>query len=100
MDEASDRVDLLVLGTVNAALKRRISAEALAHCLRSGDVEPWLVHVAAFFTEVSPNLVLAFARRHGVEQRHLERLYDRITDTTGLRNERLEAFLDALAHAP
>lgn len=99
MRRSPDQVDLLVLGTVNASLKRRISADDLSRCLRSADPEPWLVHVAAYFGEVSPDLVLEFAHKHGVDREHLARAYSSTKSRTGMVNAELEARLDTLAHA-
>ncbi|MGJ3265000.1 MAG: hypothetical protein ACFE0R_17375 [Salinarimonas sp.] len=99
MPNPVDRIDLLVLGTVNASLKRQISADELSRCLRSADPEPWLVHVATFFGEVSPGLVVDFARAHDVDRRRLSRAYAATKARTGIVNAELEARLDTLAHA-
>lgn len=99
MSSSLERTDLLVLGTVNAPLKRQIAPNDLVRCLSSGDPDPWLVHVAAFFTEVSPDLVVTFADEHGVDRRSLARTYFATKTKTGIVHEQLEARLGRLARA-
>lgn len=54
-------VDKLVLGTTNAPYKKVISAAQLAKHLASSGTGPWNVHVATFFTDVRPELILKSA---------------------------------------
>jgi len=92
-------VDALVLGTVNAPYKRSISAGELAQALASGNLRNWLVHVATYFTDVRPTLIIEFAEVHGIRHVELENVYATVKRTTGERNPDLEAALVALAHA-
>lgn len=92
-------VDALVLGTVNAPYKRAISAEELAQALASGHLRNWLVHIATYFTDVRPTLVIEFAEAHGIGHVELENVYTSVKRTTGERSTDLEAALVALAHA-
>ncbi|CAN7714797.1 hypothetical protein [Rhizobium sp. LjRoot258] len=92
-------VDALVLGTVNAPYKRAISAEELARAFSSCQLQNWIVHVATFFTDVRPTLVIEFAETHGIPHVELENVYATVKRTTGERNPDLEAALVALAHA-
>ena len=61
-------MDKLVLATVNAPYKRNIDAATLRDCLAKLDLDPWLVHVATFFTDVAPELVFKFADQHGISK--------------------------------
>jgi hypothetical protein len=90
-------VDSLVLATVNAPYKREISASKLAECLRNADAGDWLVHVATFFTDVRPAVVLAFADSHGISRGHLAAAYSAIKTETGERNLDLETVLEPMA---
>ncbi|CEJ15573.1 hypothetical protein BN1110_05918 [bacterium YEK0313] len=85
--------DRLVLSAVNAPYRRHIDAPTLAQCLRSGDVGTWMVHVATFFVDVRPELVVRFAGRHGIDLETLARTYRSVRDETGERSPRLEAEL-------
>lgn len=85
--------DRLVLSTVNAPYKRSIDAETLAECVRSGEAGPWKVHVATFFVDVRPELVVRFAERHAIDLAMLARSYLSLRDQTGERSPRLEAEL-------
>lgn len=90
-------VDKLVLATVNAPYKRSIDAATLRDCLARRDLDPWLVHVATFFTDVAPELVFEFADRHGISRSRLAKAYRAVKRKTGERNPKLEADLVALA---
>lgn len=92
-------VDDLVLGTVNAPYKKSITAAALAKRLASGKSAPWTVHIATFFTDVKPNLILEFAETHGISKRTLGATYRALKAATGEGNPALEAALDQLASA-
>jgi hypothetical protein len=92
------RVDSLVLGTVNAPFKTAIDAEALTACLKTGDVAPWIVHVATLFTDVDPKLVLSFASQHGVSGARLASTYHAVKQQTGVESAALERSLVPLAH--
>lgn len=83
--------DGLVLSTVNAPYRRRIDAETLSQCLRTGELGTWTVHVATFFVDVHPELVVRFAERHAIDLETLMRTYTSIRDGTGERSPRLEA---------
>lgn len=90
-------VDQLVLATINAPYKRDISASRLAECLLKADAGGWLVHVATFFTDVRPALVLAFAASHGISRSKLAEAYSAIKTGTGERNVDLETVLEPMA---
>ncbi|WP_156927086.1 hypothetical protein [Azospirillum halopraeferens] len=53
--------------------------------------------MATFFGEVSPVLVVAFARAHGIAPAALTRSYETVKVLTGERNRHLEAELSKLA---
>ncbi len=95
--ERSAAVDGLVLGTVNAPYKREITASTLEACLKSAELGDWPVHVASFFTEVSPNLVFGFAAVHGISKSELARAYLTMKSKTGELNPDLEAELVPVA---
>jgi len=90
-----DRVDGIVLGTVNTPFRRSIDTATLADCLKSGEVGEWIVHLATFFTDVRPELGLDFARRHGIEMADLSRTYQAVKAATGACNPDLEDKLSA-----
>lgn len=92
-------VDELVLGTTNAPCKKVISAAQLAKHLASSGTGPWNVHVATFFTDVRPELILKFAAIHGVSKSDLATTYRAVKAATGEANPRLEAALEQLAPA-
>jgi excisionase family DNA binding protein len=83
----------LVLGTTNAPYKKSITATELTRGLASGKSEPWTVHVATFFTDVKPELILKFAEMHGVPRRILASTYRAIKAATGEANPALETVL-------
>ena len=86
-------VEELVLGTTNAPYKRAITATELTRGLVSGKSEPWTVHVATFFTDVTPELILKFAEMHGISRRVLASTYRAMKATTGEANPALETVL-------
>ncbi len=88
--------DGLVLSTVNAPYRERIGAEDLAECVRTGEVGSWTVHVATFFVDVRPGLVVSFAQRHEIDLETLARTYRSLRDETGERSPDLEAELARL----
>jgi excisionase family DNA binding protein len=92
-------VDELVLGTTNAPYKRSITAAQLSSRLASGKSEPWKVHVATFFTDVKPELILKFAEIHDISKLVLASTYRRMKAETGEANPALEAVLGQLASA-
>jgi hypothetical protein len=94
-----DAVDKLVLATVNAPYKRSIDAATLRNCLARRDLDPWLVHVATFFTDVAPELVFKFADQHGIPRSTLAKAYLAMKKRTGERNPVLETDLVAVAHS-
>lgn len=87
-------VEELVLGTTNAPYKRSITATELTRGLTSGKSEPWTVHVATFFTDVKPELILKFAEMHGISKRVLASTYRAMKAATGETNPALETVLD------
>jgi hypothetical protein len=90
-------IDDLVLGTTNAPYRRSISAKELMDALTSGKSGTWTVHVATFFTDVRPELVLRFAELHGIPARELNAAYGEIKQATGEANPALESLLEQLA---
>jgi hypothetical protein len=90
-------VDTLVLATVNAPYKRDISAAILQECIAEASFGDWRVHVATFFTDVAPDLILNFASAHGISKPRLAETYQLIKSKTGERNPELEAKLVSLA---
>lgn len=92
-------IDNLVLGTVNAPWKRAIDADLLAQKVATSDPTGWLPHVATFFGEVSPVLVVEFARIHGIAPAILARSYRQVKVLTGERNRSLEAEFSKRAQA-
>jgi hypothetical protein len=90
-------IDDLVLGTTNAPYRRSIRAKELVDALRSGESGRWAVHVATFFTDVRPELVLRFAKLHGIPKRKLASTYDQVKAATGETNPSLEHLLEQLA---
>jgi excisionase family DNA binding protein len=86
-------VDALVLGTTNAPYKKSITAAELAKGLSSGKSEPWTVHIATFFTDVKPELILEFAKAHGISRRVLGSTYRAVKTATGEANPALETVL-------
>lgn len=94
-----EKVDSLVLGTVNASFKKALDAETLALSIKKADVETWMSHVATFFLEVKAHLVIAFAKAHGITIAALKATYDKIKALTGETNKALDAELSGLAIA-
>ncbi|WP_207456547.1 hypothetical protein [Azospirillum sp. SYSU D00513] len=92
-------IDNLVTGTVNAPWKRSLSAPVLAAMITDVDVEEWLPHLATFFTEVRPHLVLGFAQNHAIPSDALLKSYSRVKALTGEANGVLEGELAKLAKA-
>jgi hypothetical protein len=93
------QVDALVLSTVNAPYRRMIDAAVLAGCLAKAEAGKWSAHLATFFTEVSPDLVLAFAAAHDLSKSELAHAYLATKRRTAERNEDLEARLGSVATA-
>ena len=90
-------VDKIVLATVNAPYKRSIDAATLQHSLAKLDLDHWLVHVATFFTDVTPELVFEFADQHGISRLALAKAYQAMKRRTGERNPNLETDLVPVA---
>lgn len=90
-------VDKLVLATVNAPYKRAIDAPTLQKSLTELDLDRWLVHIAAFFTDVAPELVFKFADQRGISRSKLAKAYRAVKRRTGERNPDLEADLVPMA---
>jgi hypothetical protein len=93
----SGNVDNLVLGTVNAPWKTALSADTLAHKIAHSDVQTSLAHVVTFYTEVAPDLVLAFAKLHRIDLSALIKTYQSVKTVTGEMNAILESVLGELA---
>jgi hypothetical protein len=91
------QIDDLVLGTTNAPYRRSIRTKELVDALTSGESGTWTVHVASFFTDVRPELVLQFAKLHGISARKLTSAYGEIKQATGEANPALEKLLEQLA---
>jgi hypothetical protein len=89
-------IDDLVLGTTNAPYRRSIGASELVGAL-TGERGQWAVHVATFFTDVRPELVLKFAKFHGIPAGELDFDYGMVKATTGEANPALENLLEQLA---
>jgi hypothetical protein len=92
-------VDRLVLATVNAPYSRSITADVLSECLANAELGGWAAHVANFFTDVSPDLVFAFAEFHGIPACNLAQAYAAMKSTTGECNRELESALASMAPA-
>jgi len=90
-------VDDLVLGTTNAPYRRSIGATELANALTAVGAADWRVHVATFFTEVRPELVLSFATIHGIALPQLADAYRAMREATGEANPALEKLIEQLA---
>lgn len=90
-------IDDLVLGTTNAPYRRSIPAKTLVDALMSGESGQWTVHVATFFTDVRPELVLKFAKLHRIPTRELSSAYGEMKQATGEANPALENLLEQLA---
>jgi hypothetical protein len=63
----------------------------------SGESGQWTVHVATFFTDVRPELVLKFAKLHRIPTRELSSAYGEMKQATGEANPALENLLEQLA---
>jgi excisionase family DNA binding protein len=87
-------VEDLILGTTNAPYRRSITATELTRGLASGKSEPWMVHIATFFTDVKPELILKFAEMHGISRRVLASTYRVMKAATGEASPALESVLD------
>ena len=94
---APKNVDQLVLGTTNAPYRRAITSPDLVARLRSRDWQNWIAHVVTFFTEVRPELVLQFARLHGIRINDLSAAYRSMKSATGETSPALERALERLA---
>ncbi len=90
-------IDDLVIGTTNAPYRRSIRSKQLVEALTSGQSGPWAVHVATFFTDVHPELVLRFAELHGIPKHTLASTYGKVKQATGEANPALEKLLGQLA---
>lgn len=90
-------VDQLVLATTNAPYRRTINSTDLIARLTSRDWQNWIAHVATFFTEVRPELVLQFARLHAIPIQDLAASYRSMKSATGESSPALERALERLA---
>jgi hypothetical protein len=96
-DAAVREIDDLVLGTTNAPYRRSIRAKEIVDALTSRESGAWTVHIATFFTDVRPELILRFAKVHGIPTRELASAYREVKQTTGEANPALEKLLEQLA---
>ena len=96
---ATNKLDELVLGTTNAPYRRSIDAAELAARLKSAEPGTWMVHLASFFTEVRPELVLSFAECHGISIQDLSSAYGAVKASTGETNPALEIAFEQLAES-
>lgn len=87
------KVDGLVMGTVNAPWKRTLTADQLALAVAQSQTSQYLTHLATFFGEVSPKLVLTFAAGHHISPEVLSATYERVKHLTGEANTSLEPLL-------
>jgi len=92
-------LDELVLGTVNAPWKRMLNAEQLGRAVATGEFEGCLPHLATFFAEVSPTLVIRFARQHGISLVDLAVAYRQVKTLTGEANTALESLIVGMGQA-
>jgi len=92
-------IDKLVLASVNAPYRREIDAATLEYCLQGGTSGDWQVHVATFFTDLSPRTILSFATSRSISGSELARAYTEMKAATGESNPDLEAELVSLAGA-
>jgi hypothetical protein len=65
--------------------------------LTSGESRQRAVHVATFFTDVRPELVLRFAKLHGIPTHELASAYREIKQATGEADLAQENLLGQLA---
>lgn len=86
-------IDALVLGTVNAPYRRSISADDLARAILDPSNTPWIVHLATFYTDVRPAMILQFAEAHGIDRIYVAMSYMTVRAATGERSAALEAKL-------
>jgi hypothetical protein len=86
-------VDGLVLATVNASWKRTLSADQLALAVTEGQTTQYLPHLATFYGEVSPKLVISFAEDHEIALDKLSATYRQVRELTGETNAALEPLL-------
>jgi hypothetical protein len=93
------RLDELVLGTVNAPWKRVLNADQLERAVATGEVEGCLPHLATFFAEVSPTLVIRFADQHGISLTDLSVTYRQVRSLTGEANAALESLIVVMGQA-
>lgn len=93
----SSDIDQLVLGTTNSPYRRTMSSADLVARITSRDWRNWIAHIATFFTEVRPELVLEFAQRHAIPIQDLAASYESMKSTTGESNPALESALERMA---
>ncbi|MFB6451395.1 helix-turn-helix domain-containing protein [Bradyrhizobium tunisiense] len=93
----SSDIDQLVLGTTNAPYRRTMSATDLVARITSRDWRNWIAHVATFFTEVRPELILKFAQRHAIPIEDLAASYESMKSATGESSPALESALERMA---
>jgi hypothetical protein len=96
---SAQKTDNLVLGTVNASWKTALSAKSLAEMLSHVQIEGSLPHIATFFTEVKPHLILDFAKEHHIPKKALFKSYQKVKSLTGEANGQFEVAFAKLGTA-
>ncbi|MBV9202855.1 MAG: hypothetical protein JOY83_24585 [Alphaproteobacteria bacterium] len=81
-----------------AAIRPKDKASPIAENAEAGGrIQNWIAHVVTFITEVRPEVVLPFARRHTIPIRDLAAAYQSMKSATGETNPALESTLERLA---
>ena len=91
-------VDQLVLGSVNASLRRVIDAPTLVAALADPVLaRQWGTHLDAFFEDVPREALLRFVRLHCIDPARLLDTYRRLSSTEHECDEELDRWLTELA---
>lgn len=97
---AVPNIDQLVLGSVNASLRRCIDAPTLLAALHDPAIAGrWAAHLAAFFEDVPREAMLRFLVLHQVDAGVAALAYHRLVPTEADRDEDLDRWLTELANA-
>jgi len=91
-----ENINNIVLGTVNKSWKQSIDTETLTDAIKKVDVNNWLIHLSAFFTEVNEELILTFANTNNIKHHELFYAYIKVKTLTGESNQHLENILGTL----
>ena len=93
-------MDAVVLGAVNASTPTMIDTETLAAALDGRtEMDPWLGHLVAFFTELPLEAIEAFAFEHGISTEELRRAYNVVTSRAGEGSSEIDDWLGYLETA-